>query len=164
MFQLDDQFLQDIGLSALPEEQKKPFLQHVYDQLEYRVGLRLSEGMSDEQLEQFEAIIDKKPDVIDAWVMQYAPNYTADELFTKIQVASGLAATDPLIKSEYAATKWLEVNRPDYRDVVAKTLEELKAEIGQNREAILGGMQAAPAPEATQPAPQPEQPSQQPPL
>jgi len=143
MFQLDDQFLQDIGLAELPEEQRKPFLQHVYDQLEYRVGVRLSEGMSDAQLEEFEAIIDKKPEVVDAWVAQYAPAYQSDELFTKIQTASGLATEDPLVKSEYAATKWLEVNRPDYRDVVAKTLEELKQEIIQTRDAILGTAPAA---------------------
>jgi len=35
------------------------------------------------------------------------------------------------------------VNRPDYRDVVAKTLEELKQEIIQNRDAILGTAPAA---------------------
>lgn len=138
MFQLDDQFLQDIGLADLPEDQKKPFLQHVYDQLEYRVGVRLSEGMTDAQLEEFEAIIDKKPEVIDAWVAQFAPAYTTDDLFVKIQAASGLAVTDPLVKSEYAATKWLEVNRPDYRDVVAATLAELKQEISGSRETILG--------------------------
>jgi hypothetical protein len=138
MFQLDDQFLQDIGLVDLPEDQKKPFLQHVYDQLEYRVGVRLSEGMTDAQLEEFEAIIDKKPEVIDAWVAQYAPAYTSDDLFVKIQSASGLAVTDPLVKSEYAATKWLEVNRPDYRDVVAATLSELKQEISGSRDTILG--------------------------
>ena len=138
MFQLDDQFLQDIGLASLPEDQKKPFLQHVYDQLEYRVGVRLSEGMTDAQLEEFEAIIDKKPEVIDAWVAQFAPAYTTDDLFVKIQAASGLAVTDPLVKSEYAATKWLEVNRPDYRDVVAATLAELKQEISGSRETILG--------------------------
>lgn len=138
MFQLDDKFLTDIGLADLPEEQKKPFLQHLYDQLEYRVGMRLSEGMSDEQLEQFEAIIDKKAEVVEAWIQQDAPTYASDELFMKIQQASGLAAEDPLLKSEYAATKWLEVNRPDYRDVVAKTLEELKNEISQNRDVILG--------------------------
>ncbi len=143
MFQLDDQFLIDIGLTDLPDEQKKPFLQHIYDQLEYRVGIRLSEGMSDEQLEQFEAIIDKKQDVVDAWILQNAPTYTSDELFAKIQQASGLAADNPALRSEYAATKWLEVNRPDYRDVVAKTLEELKQEIAQNRDAILGTAPAA---------------------
>lgn len=143
MFQLDDQFLQDIGLSDLPEEQRKPFLQHVYDQLEYRVGVRLSEGMSDAQLEEFESIIDRKPEVIDVWVAQYSPDFANDELYAKIQTASGLTAGDPRIKAEYAATKWLEVNRPDYRDVVAKTLEELKQEIGQNRDTILGSAPVA---------------------
>ena len=138
MFQLDDQFLQDIGLADLPEEQKKPFLQHVYDQLEYRVGVRLSEGMSDAQLEEFESIIDRKLEVIDAWVAQYAPDFMNDALYGKIQSASGLPAGDSRIKSEYAATKWLEVNRPDYRDVVASTLDELKREIGGSRDAILG--------------------------
>lgn len=143
MFQLDDQFLQDIGLADLPDEQKKPFLQHVYDQLEYRVGVRLSEGMTDSQLEEFEAIIDRKPEVIDAWVAQYSPDFVNDELYTKIQTTSGLPAGDSRIKAEYAATKWLEVNRPDYRDVVAATLSELKQEISQNKDAILGGQPAA---------------------
>ena len=138
MFQLDDQFLQDIGLADLPEEQKKPFLQHVYDQLEYRVGVHLSEGMSDAQLEEFEAIIDKKQEVVDAWIAQYVQDYAADPLFQKIQQASGLSEVDPVLRSEYAATKWLEINRPDYRDVVARTLDDLKREIAQSRETILG--------------------------
>jgi hypothetical protein len=138
MFQLDDQFLTDIGLADLPEDQRKPFLQHVYDQLEYRVGMSLSDGMSDAQLEEFEAIIDKKPEVVDAWVAQFTPAYISDELFVKIQQATNLPPESPELKSEYAATKWLEVNRPDYRDVVAKTLEQLKQEIVQNKDAILG--------------------------
>lgn len=143
MFQLDDQFLQDIGLADLPEEQKKPFLQHVYDQLEYRVGIRLSEGMTDAQLEEFEAIIDKKQDVVDAWLAQYSADYANDQLFQKIKEASGLPGDDPVLRSEYAATKWLEVNRPDYRDVVAKTLDELKQEIAQSRDSILDTPPAA---------------------
>lgn len=138
MFQLDDQFLQETGLDALPDEQKGPFLQHVYDQLEYRVGVRLSEGMSDAQLEQFEAIIDKDPQVVEGWVTQNAPSYQTDELFVKIQQASGISLDDPLLKSEYAATKWLEINRPDYRAVVAQTLNELKQEISRDRDSILG--------------------------
>ena len=149
MFQLDDQFLNDIGLSDLPEEQRKPFLQHVYDQLEYRVGIRLSEGMSDAQLEEFEAIIDKKQEVVDAWVLQYAPSFGSDELFAKIQQATNLPADSPALKAEYAATKWLEVNRPDYRDVVASTLEALKAEISQSRDAIIGGSAPLEPPAAT---------------
>lgn len=154
MFQLDDQFLTDIGLSDLPQEQRKPFLQHVYDQLEYRVGIRLSEGMTEAQLEEFEAIIDKKQEVVEAWVAQNAPAFATDELFAKIQQATGLPADNPMLKSEYAATKWLEINRPDYRDVVANTLDELKQEISQSSDAILGTNPVAPsqpAPDASQP-------------
>jgi len=140
MFQLDDQFLEDIGLNALPEEQRKPFLQHVYDQLEYRVGISLSEGMSDEQLLEFEKIIDRDQEVISAWIAQYAPNFQSEEVFMKLQQASGLSSGSPELQAEYAATKWLEVNRPDYRDVVARTLDGLKQEIVQNRDTILSGL------------------------
>ena len=138
MFKLDDQFLADIGLGDLPEDQKAPFLQHTYEQLEYRVGIRLSEGMTDEQLQEFEAIIDRKEDVIQNWLSVHAPQYQSEELYQRMVQASGLPADHPSLRGEYAATKWLEVNRPDYRDVVAATLEEIKREIIQNRDAILG--------------------------
>jgi hypothetical protein len=141
MFQLDDQFLADVGLAGLPEEQKKPFLQHTYDQLEYKVGIRLSEGMSDDQLEEFESIIDRKQDVIATWLSSHAPNYQTEEVFQRLMEASKLPENDPGLRAEYAATKWLEVNRPDYRDVVAATLEEIKQEIRGSKDAILGTVQ-----------------------
>jgi len=140
MFQLDDKFLQDLGLDQLPEEQKKPFLEHIYSELELKVGTRLSDGLSDAQLEEFEKIIDRNEEAIDTWLLQHAPNFTQEEGFTRLQQATKLEATDPRLKSEFAATKWLEVNRPDYRSVVAAVLEELKQEIIANREAILGSM------------------------
>jgi hypothetical protein len=53
--------------------------------------------------------------------------------------ASAPQGTDELsIVAEYASLKWLSLNRPDYRQVVAQVLEELKKEIMSNREAIVG--------------------------
>ncbi len=152
MFQLDDKFLQDLGLDQLPEEQKQAFLQHIYSELELRVGTRLSDGLSDAQLEEFEKIIDRNEQAIDEWLAQHAPTYTQEEAFTRLQQATKLEANDIRLRSEYTATKWLEVNRPDYRNVVAAVLEELKKEIMGNRDAILGGV-----------AQPPQQPNQQPP-
>lgn len=138
MFQLDDKFLADIGLADMPEGEKKPFLQHIYDELELRVGTRLSQGMTDEQLEEFEAIIDHKDEVIAPWIAANAPQYQSEEVFVRMQQATGLTPDDKRLRDEYAATKWLEINRPDYRDVVAATLEELKQEIMQSKDALLG--------------------------
>lgn len=145
MFQLDDKFLADIGLNDLPDDQKRPFLQHIYDELEMRVGTRLSEGLSDQQLEQFEKIIDRDQATIDTWIMQYAPNYQQDPAFLRLQAATGLDMNDAGLKAEFTESKWLEANSPDYRNVVQQVLEELKAEIIANRDAILGsqGAQAA---------------------
>lgn len=163
MFKLDDQFLKDIGLDGLPEEQKKPFLQHIYSELELRVGTKLSDGLSDAQLEEFEEIIDRKQEKIDSWLAEHAPAYSQDAAFTKLQQATQLPANDPRLIAEFTATKWLEVNRPDYRDVVAAVLNELKQEIISNRDAILGGMQQQAAAPQVPPMPGPEA-NQQPPM
>jgi len=143
MFQLDDKFLEEIGLNNLPEEQKKPFLQHIYDELELRVGTKLSDGMTDEQLEEFESIIDRNDDVIVGWLEKNVPEYHNDVVFMQLQSSSGLDVNDPNLRADYAATKWLEVNRSDYRQVVATVLGELKTEVIANRSVILGANPAA---------------------
>jgi len=138
MFQLDDTFLADVGLADLPEAEKQPFLQHIYQELELRVGTRLSEGMSDAHLAEFEAIIDKKMDTIMAWLGRYVPNYLSDEGFLRMQQSTQRQVNDPALLSDFTSTRWLEMNRPNYRDVVKQVLEELKQEILTNRNAILG--------------------------
>ncbi|NTW61109.1 hypothetical protein HGB24_00230 [Candidatus Saccharibacteria bacterium] len=143
MFQLDEKFLDDIGLGEMPEDQKRPFLQHIYDELELRVGTKLSEGMSDKQLEEFEAIIDRKEDVVNRWLDQNNPEFKNDPMFQKIIEATGLAPDDVSLKAEYTATRWLELNRPDYREVVSSVLEAIKQEIIAGKDSILGANQAA---------------------
>lgn len=140
MFQLDDNFLKELGLDQLPDEQRKPFLEHIYSELELRVGERLSQGMSDAQLDEFANIIDKVPGAVDAFIEKNAPNYLEEPMFQRLVQATGVSADDPRLRNEYAATKWLEVNRPDYREVVSAVMDELKREIVANRDAILGSL------------------------
>lgn len=138
MFQLDDNFLQELGLGQLPEEQRKAFLEHVYSQLELRVGTRLSEGLSEEQMAEFESFIDRDVEKVQAWIAANAPDYQNDPAYQQIQQAAGPDADQNAVLAEYASLKWLGLNRPDYREVVKQTLGELKVEIINNRAAILG--------------------------
>lgn len=151
MFQLDDKFLADIGLSDMADDQKQAFLQHIYEELELRVGTKLSDGLDDQQLEEFEKIIDKDQAVIDSWLGAHVQDYQNDEIFKRMQQALRLDPSDPNLKSEYVATKWLEVNRPDYRDVVKQVLDELKAEIMANKDTILGSNEQPPQDDTQQP-------------
>jgi hypothetical protein len=143
MFQLDDQFLKDLGLDQMPEEQKQAFLAHIYNELELRVGVRLSEGLSDAQLAEFESFVDRDDEKVQAWVMANSSDYTNDPVYQQIKANAPAGTDDSTILAEFASLKWLSMNRPNYRDVVAQVLDELKREITSNRSTILGDQAAA---------------------
>ena len=95
--QFDEQFLQEMGLSAMPESQKQKFLDYVQEEVEVRIGQRISKGLTETQLNEFDMITDQAE-----------------------------------------ATRWLERNRPDYREIVTHTIEEMKSEIRANRAKLVG--------------------------
>lgn len=149
MFQLDDNFLKEVGLDSLPDDQKQAFLQHIYEQLELAVGTKLSEGMSEQQMSEFEAFIDvtsapdettraAADDKVRQWFDKNLPDYQSRPDFIQLAKAAPADVADIVILSEYGSLKWLEINRPDYRQVVAAELDNIKKEIIANRDSILG--------------------------
>lgn len=143
MFQLDDKFLQELGLDQLPEDQKQAFKEHIYSELELRVGTRLSDGLSEAQLAQFESFVDRDEEKVSAWISENVPDYQNDPSYQQLHTNAPQNAEPSAVMAEYASLKWLSLNRPDYRSVVAAVLEELKAEIIGSRDVILGKDQAA---------------------
>lgn len=139
MFQLDDNFLQEVGLGALPDDQKKMFLDHFREQLELRVGTRLSEGLSEAQLEEFESFIDRNDEKVAAWLSANTPDFEQDQIYQQLKAGAPESIPQNVVLAEYASLKWLGLNRPDYKEVVSQTMNELKNEIIANRDAILGG-------------------------
>ena len=94
--EFNEQFLQEMGLTAMPEDQKQKFLAYVQEELEIRIGERISRGLTETQLNEFD-----------------------------------------MITSQEEATKWLEKNRPDYREIVNRTIAEMKEEIRANRHRLI---------------------------
>lgn len=138
MFQLDDKFLQDIGLGDLPEDQRQAFLQHIYSELELRVGTKLSEGLSEDQMAEFETFIDRDEEAVKSWFAQYMPDYADKPDYQQLKAAAPADVSELEVMAEYGSLKWLEFHRPDYRDTVAAELEALKQEILANKDTILG--------------------------
>lgn len=84
MFQIDDNFLAGLGLSALPQEEKEKMKAHIYETLEMQVGMRLASGMSDAQLSEFEELMNNNDEAgALKWLETNFPNYkqvVAEEL------------------------------------------------------------------------------------
>jgi hypothetical protein len=138
MFQLDGKFLDEVGLGSLPDEQKKAFLEYFREQLELRVGTKLSDGLSDEQLDEFESFMDRDEAKVDAWLAANAPNYQQEQSYQKLKTAAPEGTSAVAVKSEFASLRWLGLNRPNYRDVVSSVMKALRDETIANRDAILG--------------------------
>lgn len=98
---LDNALLDEIGLGALPVDEKSKMLAHIYETLEMRVGVRLAEQMSDQQLDEFESFINANDEAGALhWLETTFPAYkqvVADE-FEKLKAE--IAQVAPQIVSE----------------------------------------------------------------
>lgn len=137
MYKFDDNFLESVGLGSIPAEQKEAFLQYAQDQLEVRIGEKMSEGLSDEQLDEFEKIIDNDQATLDKWIAG-AGDYKNDAVYQKL--AENIGGTDEDVLGDYVTAKWLNQNCPQYQQIIQESIDALRAEISANKDALLASM------------------------
>lgn len=129
MIQLNNDFLVSIGLGELPTEDKQKMLQHIYETLELRVGMRLAKQMNDEQLDEFEKFVDGDAEYARQYLSRY-PEWESDPVYAKqVQKAQSQAKPAERAVTEFAALKWLGANFPDHKKAIEEELEKLKVEI-----------------------------------
>ncbi|HET9098054.1 MAG TPA: DUF5663 domain-containing protein [Candidatus Saccharimonadales bacterium] len=103
MLRIDNTLLQEVGLAALPEAEKNSLLKHIYETLEMRVGIRLADQMSNEQLDEFERYFEAKDDAgAFKWLETNFPNYKdiVQEEFDKLKAEVSQSAPQILSASQ----------------------------------------------------------------
>lgn len=117
MIRIDYALLQDLGLGSLPDEEKEGLKNHIYETLEMRVGVRLADQMSTEQLDEFEKYFEAKDDAgAFKWLETNFPNYKeiVQEEFDKLIAEVRLSVPQILASSSPNPTTSdsLEQNTP----------------------------------------------------
>jgi hypothetical protein len=95
MLKIDNDLLVELGLGNLPDGDKNSLLRHIYETLEMRVGMRLADQMSNEQLDEFEKYFEAKDDAgAFKWLETNFPNYKdiVQQEFDKLKAEVGQAA------------------------------------------------------------------------
>src|ERR1700712_1515654 len=98
MLKIDNNLLEELGLGGLPDAEKNSLLKHIYETLEMRVGMRLADQMTNEQLDEFEQYFEAKDDAgAFKWLETNFPNYKdiVQEEFDKLKTE--VAQTAPQI-------------------------------------------------------------------
>jgi hypothetical protein len=153
MFKLDNNFLIELGLGALPAEEKNKMLAHIYETLEMRVGMKLAEQMTDAQLDEFESYINRNDEAGALnWLESNFPNYKdvvaaeLEKLKNEIRTVAPQIVAESMNNANAASAAPQQVSAP---------------------QAPAAGQYAAPAPmqqpmpqQPVQPQPQYQQPNQ----
>jgi len=137
MIKFDEKFLEEVGLGSMPEGQKQEFLQHIQDQLELRVGEKMSENMSVDQMEEFDGIMKNDRQVMSKVLRDFGGDYRQDPLYLKVMERHKATEATLELIGEYLSIKWIQTYRPNYSEVADNVAKELKEEIIQGRERIL---------------------------
>lgn len=170
MFKLDNAFLEELGLGSLPAIEKNKMLAHIYETLEMRVGMRLAEQMSNDQLDEFESYINRQDEAgALKWLETNFPNYkqvVAEEL-EKLKVEIKQVAPQIVAQAQAATAQTLASVPPPVSPAVAQQIQpaasaapgQAQAQPGyQTQQTQFPLPQATSQPSATQNVQQPVQP------
>ncbi|MFZ1302046.1 MAG: DUF5663 domain-containing protein [Candidatus Microsaccharimonas sp.] len=121
----DEQLIEQLGIGNLSEPQQEEILEH----LNLRIGEAMSEGLTEQQITEYEAIINDDKAVIEAWLSQNAPNYKDSGVYQEL--AAGYDEDPEHINPEkvFASIAWTQVNSPNAQEVIARVIEDFKKEL-----------------------------------
>ena len=128
--------LPDLTPLNLTHHETEALLTTLYEELERRVGAALSDGLTDSQFDEFAALIDGDVATASAWARRQGIDPFACPLFRSLtdQIDTPEAFGAALV--EWAPSRWLEIHRPDYREVVSRCRGELQGEVAAMIEAV----------------------------
>jgi hypothetical protein len=107
--QINDDFLDDLGLANASEEQKQALMTEMLETLELRVGTRLAQEANDEQLDEFERM-----------------------------TATDTDTPEAVKQKQEQMTEWLKNNYPNYETIISEELQRLKNELASSLDGVFG--------------------------
>lgn len=128
MLKIDSQFLEEVGAGRLEGEQRDNYQAKLQEELEIRVGEKMSEGMTEEQIAEFDGIMNGDRGVMIRALAKLG-DYQSDEIYQKLLKKYGVEQGTMDILSEFLSIKWVKENRPDYAEITKAVFEQLKNEV-----------------------------------
>lgn len=122
-----DELITELGIeSYTPEEQ-----QRVLDELNMLVGEAMLGHLSEEQVTEYEAIINGNQEVITNWLTENDPLYQDSIAYQELAVGFEDDPDQVPADKVYASMAWIEKNNPNLNETVSMIKATLKANLDQ---------------------------------
>jgi hypothetical protein len=133
---LDEQYIRDLGIADMPEDIRNEFMDSIEQLIQGRVNLKVVDRVSDELLDEYDDINNGPIDNVKAWLKRVLPYYEGAADYKAVKEAAVDMSEEDFVR-EYARVKWLGMNVPDYMQIIAETMNEVKEEILTQQELVL---------------------------
>lgn len=121
------QLIEQLGLQEYsPEDQ-----QHLIEEYQMQIGEALTDGLTVEQLGEYQQIIDGNDEVIANWLNENEPNYRDTAAFKELSVGYDEDPEKVPADKVYASLAWVQHNAKDIDQTVARIRDAIKANPAQ---------------------------------
>ncbi len=120
-----DQIIEKLGIQDWDEMQQN----EAVEMATLRIGDAFIQGLSEAQLNEYEAIVNDHTQVIDAWLSQNVPDYKESPVYQEFEAGY---EDDPEKNSPaklFASIAWMQLNAPNAQPVIDAALAEYKQEL-----------------------------------
>ncbi len=120
--QPDEYIIEQLGIEAFSKSEQQEML----DEIRLLIGEAVSEGLSHQQLNEYEAIINAHDAVIQPWLEQHAPEYKNTAVYQQLEES---AKTDPEHNDPakiFANLAWIERNVPNRKEITDAVISDYK--------------------------------------
>lgn len=127
MYQSDEKIIEQLGIANLPADEQ----QRMIEEVQVRIGELVSENLTEQQLNEYQAIIDDDKEVIDAWLDLNVPDYKNSAAY---QAFEEDYKDDPEFNNPaklFASLAWIEFNVPNLEEVMQQGIDTYKQELSQ---------------------------------
>lgn len=121
----DNDIFDQLGIQNWDDEKKN----EAYEEAAFRIGEAVTSDLTDQQFEEYEAIVNDNHDVIDAWLDEQVPDYKDSPIYKAYTEEYDEDPEHNNPAKLFATTAWLQVNVPDLEDRTKRVIEEYRDEI-----------------------------------
>lgn len=120
-----EEIVAQLGIESWPEDKQNEAAEVAV----YRIGRAVTENLDEQQLNEYEAIINDNHDVIDAWLDANVPDYKDSPVYQEIEAGYDEDPEKNNPAKLFASIAWVQKNVPNVDMIIASTLVAYKQEL-----------------------------------
>jgi hypothetical protein len=120
-----EEIVEQLGIETWPEDKKNEAVEIAI----YRIGEAVNQSLSEQQSNEYQAIINDNQDVINAWLDANIPNYKDSPIYQEFETGYDEDPEKNNPAKLFASVAWIQMNVPNVNDLIAQALDAYKQEL-----------------------------------